>query len=334
MRLLNTSIVLLAALLSLVFSPLSYSVDINSDTTNAKWHAYPQDLPQLDFAGNKLKEHWPTLAAATKLPFPDATVIESMLKSNPRLAEQQLLAANKEGAHPALSASMNDYQELALLVQDVWRLHFQGQYQQAYSMGISLGPIAMGPALYAKLIYTTYLVKDAKQKEQLFVEADQEFAKILPFADKYDFIFFGDAYQKARRLELMSTSAATASGLITVTQDTLEKLQQHSPDHPLYVAIIASIDAGIIERVGGFVAGMTFGADEDESMALFKKVLQSYPSLTVLHNEFAQFILRLDDSDYDSLLLATLKRCDSLTAVSAEEALNQRSCRQLLQQRL
>lgn len=130
----------------------------------------------------------------------------------------------------------------------------------------------------------------------------------------------------------MSTSAATASGLINGTQDTLKKLQTRSPGHPLYAAMIASIDAGIIERVGGFVGGMTFGADEDESMALFKSTLKAYPTLAVLHNEFAQFILRLDNSDYDNLLLDTLKRCSTLTVSGAEEALNQLSCRKFFQQ--
>ena len=73
-------------------------------------------------------------------------------------------------------------------------------------------------------------------------------------------------------------------------------------------------------------------ADEDNAIQLFLQALERQPNLAVLHNEFAQVILRLDDSDYDDLLLKTLVTCDSLTVYSAEEALNQKACRALLSQ--
>lgn len=202
MRLLTVFCFFLMIFLSLTFSPISFSKDSDSKDANmavadTQWHPYPQDLPQMDFSGGTLKQQWPTLAMATKLPFPDAAFIESMLKHNPKLAEQQLVAAQKPAAHPTLKTFLvNDYQALALLVQDVWRLHFQGQYQQAYRMGMSLGPVGLGPALYAKLIYTTHLIEDPEEKERLFLEVDQQFSHTLPLTVTDDFLLFGDSYQK------------------------------------------------------------------------------------------------------------------------------------------
>lgn len=301
--------------------------------THSQWLAYPKDLQQFDYAGVKLQQYWPKLTAATGLPWPDEAFIQAMMIKFPQLAEELHKKAKADNAPEALTATLdNNYLPLALAVQQVWRLHYQGQYEQANQLGMTLSPAGLFPALYAKLIYTTYLVTNNKEKEDNFIEVDQTIAQVLPIANDYHFIIFGDAYQKARRLDLMSTPAATASGLLGPTQDDLRKLHKKFPDNPLYSAMLAGIDAGIIERVGSFVGGITYGADEEKTIELFQQALKTQPNLAVLYNEFSQVILRLDNSDYDELLLTSLKQCDQLTIYSAEEALNQQSCRVLLAQ--
>lgn len=301
--------------------------------SHSQWLDYPKNLKQFDYAGDKLQQKWPQLTAATNLPWPDDAFIQAMMLQFPQLADQLKQRAEDEHAPNALKATLNNnYQPLALAVQQVWRLHYQGQYEQAYQLGMSLSPAGLFPALYAKLIHASYLVSDLKKKEARFIEVDQAIAQVLPIANDYHFIIFGDAYQKARRLELMSTPAATASGLLGPTQDNLRQLQQEFPNSPLYSAMLAGIDAGIIERVGNFVGSLTYGADEEKSIKLFQQALKAQPNLAILHNEFAQVILRLDNSDYDDMLLSSLNQCDQLTVYSAEEALNQQSCRKLLAQ--
>jgi hypothetical protein len=302
-------------------------------TSHSQWVDYPEDLQQFDYSGERLQQYWPQLAAATGLPWPDEAFIRAMMTKFPQLAEQLQQKANKNNAPAALKATLNNnYQPLALAVQQVWRLHYQGQYKQANQLGMTLAPAGLFPALYAKLIHTTYLVANKEEKEKEFNEVDQTIAQVLPSANGYQYIIFGNAYQKARRLELMSTTTATASGLLGPAQDDLRKLHKDYPDNPLYSAMLAGIDAGIIERVGSFIGGITYGTNEKESIQLFQQALKAQPNLAMLYNEFSQVIIRLDNSDYDELLLTSLNQCDQLTVYSAEEALNQRSCRVLLSQ--
>lgn len=303
--------------------------------SHSQWIAYPEDLEQFDYAGDKLQQHWPQLSAATGVAWPDEAFIQAMMIKFPQLAQEIHKRAKEDSAPEALKEILNDnYQPLALAIQQVWRLHFQGQYEQANQLGMTLSPAGLFPSLYAKLIHTTYLVTDNKEKEANFIEVDQTIARVLPFANNYHYIIFGDAYQKARRLELMSTAAAiaAASSLLGPTQKNLRKLHKEFPNNPLYSAMLAGIDAGIIERVGSFIGRITYGADEKKTIKLFQQALKNQPNLAVLYNEFAQVILRLDNSDYDKLLLESLKKCDQLTIYSAEEALNQKSCRALLAQ--
>lgn len=301
--------------------------------SHSQWVTYPEDLEQFDYSGEKLHQYWPQLAAATGLPWPDGAFLQAMMVKFPQLAKQLQQKAKQDNAPEALKATLNnDYQPLALAVQQVWRFHYQGQYKQAHQLGMTLAPAGLFPALYSKLIHTTYLVDNNEVKEIEFNEVDQAIAQVLPIADDYSFIIFGNAYQRARRLELMSTTAATASGLLGPTQGDLRELHKQFPNNPLYSAMLAGIDAGIIERVGSFIGGMTYGADEEKTIELFQQALKVQPNLAVLYNEFALVILRLDNSDYDELLLSSLNQCDQLTIYSAEEALNQRSCRILLAQ--
>lgn len=316
-------------ILSLLLSSHSYCE--NSSEEPSKWQEYPSDLPQFDYSGDKLQQYWPQLSATTGMPWPDALFIEDMMSELPLLAKQLQLQANSDNAPSELKEVLkNNYQPLAESVQQVWRLHYQGDFKQAYQLGMTLSPAGLFPALYAKLIHTTYLINDSKKKEVGFIEVDRILAKILPLAQDYEFIIFGDAYQKVRRLELMSTSAATTSGLLGPTQDKLKELHHKFPSNSLYSAMLAGIEAGIIERVGSFIGSITYGASEEETIKLFQRAIKAQPYLAVLYNEFSQAILRLNNNVYNELLLSLLNRCINLTTYSAEEALNQRSCQHLL----
>lgn len=306
-----------------------------TDNTSIKqqeehWNTYPSSLPQFDYSGDRLQQHWSILAAGTGLPWPNVDYIKSMMLQFPYLSEQLLTLARKETSHPALKPILNNnFLPLSLALQEVWRLHFQGQFQQAYDLGMTLGPAGLLPALYSKLIHSTFLITDTEEKTAKFVEVEHFTAPLIPHAKTFSFLLFGDAYQKARRLELMSTTEATASGLLGPTQETLRELHHQDTDNILYSAMLAGIDGGIIERVGGFIGGLTYGADEEKAIALFDHAITKEKRLAVLYNEFALLLIRLDDADYGKKLNQLLDICTNLKVYSAEEALNQDNCKQL-----
>lgn len=326
-------LLLIASLFSLpVFA--SNSLEPVEETSVKAWPQYPADLPQFDYSGDKLQKNWQLLSAGTRLPWPSVDFITSMMKKFPVLSKRLHTLAKKEGSHPALKPILKqDYEPLSLAIQQVWRLHYQGQFEQAYNLGMQLGPAGLLPALYSKLIHTTFLITDADEKEEKFIEVESFTAPLITHAPNFSFLLFGDAYQKARRLELMSTTAATASGLLGPTQEVLQELNSQDPENILYSSMLAGIDAGIIERVGGFIGGMTYGADEEKAVSLFDQSVEKEKRLAVIYNEFALMLIRLDDSDYDEKLDQLLATCISMATFSAEEALNQNNCKKLVSQR-
>lgn len=315
-----------ASVFILLFSFIHFTSPSVANEPTRIWTPYPETLPQFDYSGDLLQKNWALLTAGIQLPWPDSIFIQGMMSKFPLLSQQLIDLANKPDSHPALAPILQqNFQPLAEAVQQVWRFHYQGQYQQAYELGISLGSAGLLPALYAKIIHTTFLV-NKKQKAEKFLEIEAMIKPLIPLAEDFDFLTFGDAYQKARRLELLSTAAATASGLLGPTQTELQTLHKKSPQHPLYSAMLAGIDIGIIERVGGFIGGITYGANEDRAIKLFDDALLKEKRLAVLYHEYAQALLRLDDSDYEIKFDSLLKTCINLPVYSAEEALNQKGC--------
>ena len=298
----------------------------------SNWQDYPPGLPSFDYAGERLQQHWPQLNLGTAQPWPDANFFRTMLQQYPQLQEYSLNLARQPDAHPALQALLqDDLQPLAAATQQVWRLHYQGQFQQAYELGMQLGPAGAVPALYAKLMHATLLTNDPERKLTLFREAAAESERLLPLAPDYAFAEFGLHYARARILELLDTGAASSSGFLGSTKNALQELSERDPEQALYPAALGGVQAGIVERVGSFVGRLTYGATESRAIAAFEQALLLQPGLPVIYQEFSTALARLNASKYHQRIQELLQRCVELPVYSAEEALNQARCAARLQ---
>lgn len=291
------------------------------------WNKYPNSLTQFDYSGEKLKQHWSTLSAGPKIPWPDEEYVENMLKIYPEILERTVKQANEINSHPSLRyIEKKDFKPIALALQEVFRLHYQGEFQAAYQLGKKLGPLGLAPGLYSKLIHTTFLVNDTNLKTERYLEVDKILSVLLPIASDYEFLLLGDTYQKSRRLELLSMSEALLSGLLGPTQQQSKKLHSLSPNTPMYRALIAGLDAGIIERAGGFLASVSYGASESDAIEHFNQAMIAEPQLAVLYNEYIQALLRMGLEKSSEPVSTLMNMCLNLTVYSAEEALNQSRC--------
>jgi hypothetical protein len=302
-------------------------------TFAADWQPYPAELPQFDYSDSRLQEFWPQLNQGPGLPYPDETFLRDMMATYPQLAEFTLALARQPDAHPALQALLNDdLQPLATASQQVWRLHYEGRFQQAYELGKQLGPAGAIPALYSKLMYAALIVQDKDTKLATFREAAAESERLLPLAPDYAFAEFGLAYAHARILELLDTSAATATGFLGDTQDAMANLQERYPQQALYPAMLGGLHAGVVERVGSFVGRITYGSTESRALAAFSRALELQNQLPVIYNEYVNALARLDEDKYHDSMITLLQQCVKLPVLSAEEALNRQVCANHLQQ--
>ena len=296
------------------------------------WKDYPEDLQQYDFSGDKLQQQWQELTKLTRVEYPDVDWIRSMMTDYPRLAHHMMVLGSDPEAHPAVFKAIqeSDYSDLSNAVQEVWRLHYSGQYEKAYELGMQLGPVGEVPAIYSRLVHATLLINDHDDKMEEFEEAAALSNEGLALAPEYRFAEFGLVYAKVRMLELMSTGEARSSGYIPIAQDKLDKLQEYAPDRGAYPLTRGGLEAGIVERVGSFLGSITYGATESSAIENFEKAQKLLPDMAIVYNEYSVGLLRLDEDDFRKEIRKLLNTCMNIEPVNAEDALNQMHCQRTL----
>lgn len=298
---------------------------------HATWAPYPASLPQFDYSGDQLKTHWKTLSHAIYLPYPDSQTAVATLAQYPELKAhfEELVASGK--AHPTIVDAVNgNYEPHLAEVRDVWRLHFEGKFEQAYNKGITLGPLGAMPALQAKLMYTHFLVSDRKQKIKLFEEVNAEVGKYRNIVPNHPFVVFGETYARARLLQLLSATKAQSTGYIKSSIKTLKSLGKAYPSRGIYSLTHGGLYAGIVEKIGSILGNVTFGASENKAIKLLNKGLKNATQQPVVYYEYAVALASMNKKKHAENIKKLLNACLALAPINAEEALNQRGCQQML----
>ncbi len=292
-----------------------------------EWNPYPPELTQFDYSGDKLKQNWQVLTMGTRHDWPDEVFIETMATSYPKLHQEMLDLAKQPDSHPAVKAILDDnVTPLAEAIQQTWRLHYEGKFEQSYNLGMQLGPAGSVPAIYSKLMYATFMVKSSAEKLTIFREIADEAESSLQLTPSYDFGEFGLLYARVRILERLGTTASLATGFLGSTQKSLKELSSRHPTNSLYPTTYAGIQAGVVERVGSLIGRVTYGATETRTLEGFKQALELQANLPVIYNEFIVALSRINPKKHSVLIEDLSAHCLTLTPYSAEEALNQAQC--------
>lgn len=296
------------------------------------WEKYPKSSPTFDFEGEKLHQHWDELTAISHVEYPDTAWLKYMVTRYPRLAYTLVTMAAEKDVHPAIYAAIHDsnFDPLAYEIQQVWRLHFSGHFEEAYELGMQLGPLGAIPAVYSRVIHASLLVDGHKDKFEEFEAAAHQSNENLIMVPDYSFAQFGLVYARVRTLELMETGEARSSGYIGFSQEQLEKLQQRFPERAIYYATQGGLEAGIVERIGSFLGSITYGATRKSAIKAFDQSLTLTSHVPAVYYEYAVALARLDKKDFRKDIKKLLNTCVDLTPASAEEALNQMHCQRLL----
>ena len=144
--------------------------------------------------------------------------------------------------------------------QDAWRSFHAGDFQRAVEIGCGAGGDAVNAAAKAQSIYANYIDKVEKSRLALFEEA-------ATWADERRRAAAGDAnahylyaYALGRYSQGISVTKALAQGFGGKIKDALTKALKLAPGHADAHAAYGAYQAEVIDKVGGLVAGMTYGA--------------------------------------------------------------------------
>lgn len=178
-------------------------------------------------------------------------------------------------------------------VLDAWRHYHAGEFADAVEVGRKAGGAGINAAVKAQMIHANYLEKSENAKHALLEEA-AEWAdarrREVPKDANAHYLY---AYALGRYSQGISISRALAQGYggkIKEALTTAIKLQpRHADAHIAY----GSYQAEIIDKVGGLVAGMTYGARKDSALENYQKALKLNPDCAIARVEYANGLLMM-----------------------------------------
>ena len=120
------------------------------------------------------------------------------------------------------------------------------------------------------------------------------------------------AFAAGRYGQGISVAKALAQGLGGKVRDALQVAMKLEPKHADAHIAYGSYQAEVIDKVGGLVAGVTYGAKKDSALEHFQKALKLNPDSAIARVEYANGLIM---ASCDALVARVLKehgRCDYL----------------------
>lgn len=273
-----------------------------------RWAHFPYPAKSLDYAGNKLEQHWPKLHAGDREPFPDEARMVALLRLSPESATDDKAAA------------------LAAGLQDAWRAFHRGDFAAAVNQAEALGLIAHAVANKAAGIYADYLEEDDERKLAIYEACvDRAEAACEEFPEEVN-AWYLHAFALGRYSQGISVAKALAQGLggkiKTSLSNTLELESEHAEAH----TAMALYHAEIIDKVGKLVGSMTYGASADKALKHFERALELTPEAPIAQIEYGNglYLLfgdkRLDESNAAYAEAAAIKPLDAMQKLDVEYA--------------
>jgi tetratricopeptide (TPR) repeat protein len=176
---------------------------------------------------------------------------------------------------------------------DAWRHYHAGAFADAVDAGRKAGGAGINAAVKAQMIYANYLEKAAAAKLALLEEAAGWADERRHDAPKDANAHYLYAYALGRYSQGISITKALAQGFGGKVKDALATALKLEPKHADAHTASGSYQAEIIDKVGGLVAGMTYGAKKDSALEHYQKALKLNPDSAIARIEYANGLIML-----------------------------------------
>jgi len=195
-------------------------------------------------------------------------------------------------------------------VLEAWRHFHAGEFAQAVEAGRAAGSAGTNAAVKAQTVYAHYLEKAEKTKLALFEEAAGWAEERRTKAPKDANAHYMYAFALGRYGQGISVAKALAQGFGGKIKEALLTTLKLEPKHADAYIAYGSYQAEVINKVGGLVAGMTYGAKKDSALEHFQKAVKLNPESAIARIEYANGLI----------LLFGKSRIDEATALYEEAA--------------
>ena len=178
-------------------------------------------------------------------------------------------------------------------VQEAWRAYHAGDFGQSVSQGLAAGLPGYNAANKAAMIYANYLEDDAERKLALLLEVASRCEELQAADPGNANAWYLHAYALGRYSQGISVAKALAQGLGGKIKSSLDKAIQLQPRHADAHIALGTWHAEIIDKVGGMVGGLTYGAKKEAGEKHFRTALDLNPDSAIARTEYANGLVMM-----------------------------------------
>ena len=178
-------------------------------------------------------------------------------------------------------------------VVDAWRHFHAGAFRRAVDAGSKAKGAGINAAVKAQCVYANYLERDEKTRLALFEQAANwadERRAAAPTDANAHYVY---ALALGRYGQGISVAKALAQGFGGKIRDALTTALELAPKHAEAAAAYGAYQSEVIAKVGGVVAGLTYGAKRDSALEHFQRAVKLFPESPIVHIEYANGLIRL-----------------------------------------
>jgi tetratricopeptide (TPR) repeat protein len=215
-------------------------------------------------------------------------------------------------------------------VQDAWRAYHEGRFEQAVEIGKAHGGRGLVPAAFAATIYAHYLEPDEDSKVAIFESAIEFAERATEACPDNANAFYMLAVSMGRYSQFVSIIDALAKGLGPKIRDAAQRCLELRPEHAEGHATLAGWHAEIVDKVGGMLAGLSFGAKKELAEEHYDRALALAPASPVPYIEKAAGLLLMYGESSREEAIQLLQKAVSLEPADAMQVLDIERARKTL----
>ncbi len=274
------------------------------------WSLMPEKYPIFDYSRDKLRRHWDDLHLRDGLPWPDERFV--IRQSGPGVPEDPAEAARR--------------------LQDGWRHFHEGRFVRAYGIGESVGPAGgfLSSQSFLAIILHRVDDKDVQAEWLRDLAARMEHRLDRDFMETTYWEKAGLALVYGEYSRRISALQARREGIPERILELVDAALEENPRLPSALAVLGAYHAEIVNRVGGFLGRVTYGASRDEAERYFEKALAVDPGLIQVRVEYARALLVLHGDDRAEDAMAQLEKAIAAEPLDALDLLGQMRGRRVM----
>ena len=205
---------------------------------------------------------------------------------------------------------------------EAWRHFHAGEFEQAVDAGRSAGGAGVNAAVKAQTVYANYLEKSDKAKIALLEEAAALADARRREAPKDANAHYLYAFALGRYSQGISVVKALAQGFGGKIKEALLTALKLDAKHADAHTAFGAYQAEVIDKVGGIVAGMTYGAKKDSAIEHYEKALKLFPESPIARIEYGNGLIMLFGKSKIAEATKLYEQAAALKPVDAMERLD------------